>query len=311
MSHIIDLKKLREDWNKSKPLLNQGGQPHKTGSQRIFSTPKYYKYLMVVICLAVLLYLWIYSNITVENKPIICFVHFQRAGGSFVIKQFEKNGYKLPKNHKNGVPIDFSGNGIKFYDYDQDQLDKFVQKLNKEGVTLIAMHWHFFRKFNFKFALNKFIFVTMVRDPLSRQIANYCAYHYKCGDDMDKLRTKSEENTLKNFIDNNKDISDYHNYYTRFLIQERDKRIKITKEDVTRSLNMLRQFRSIGIYEDPNTWKIFEKNHNVVVRPKKELTFEHKMSDEFVKWYRNENKLDYNLYNATKDLSQMQNYHYF
>jgi hypothetical protein len=264
-------------------------------------------------------YIMLRMNLVKEDK-LILFVHFHKCGGSSIVNI-------LKTNYLQGYPINSNGNPkneqrelIKYWNYDKNQLEKFVRDALSHNTKFIALEWNYFSKYtaNYKdsdqnLGLNNlFNQIICFREPRRRYISilkhdeykhNVIDYHeFKT---INLIWTRKDTNQRFN-INYNKD-----NYYVALLNGYGESHGEITMNEshliVAKSI-LLKHFKAILILENPESFKLLEqfgiRNSMNSKRLKVRKSRKRLIVNE--KEFKKNNILDYKLYEYAKALSSAQ-----
>ena len=243
---------------------------------------------------------------------MILYLHFHKCAGTSVISEFVKH-FNHIKPHTNGKPI-INGNLLDISKFTQTQVNNFCLK-NKN--MFMAIEFSFFH--NSIHIPHDVHLITVIRDPLSRYISNYIH-------DTDTSRPVSyinQYNSSFNFetfckldiilkLKNMNPIKvNYNtcNYYTKLLNGISNLgNINLTEEHLRIAKMRLRQFKTIIIYENKDSFKLLNKyNIKTISHKNKARQQMHtEITDDFIHTFKKLNTYDYQLYNYACKLSDNQ-----
>ncbi len=251
-------------------------------------------------------------------------MHFHKCGGSSIVNILKTNNLQGYPINSNGNPKNEQREIIKYWNYDNNQLKKFVSDALIQNTKFIALEWNYFRKYtaNYKdsdenLGLNLlFNQIICFRNPYHRYISILKHDEYKHNilnyNDFKKINliwTRKDTNQ-KFYINYNKD-----NYYVALLngYGESHGEIEMNESHLNIAKNiLLKHFKAILILENPESFKLLEQfgvrnamnSKRLKVRKSCKAIVLNK--EEFEK----NNILDYKLYEYAKvlSLSQMKKY---
>ena len=74
--------------------------------------------------------------------------------------------------HKNGNPYTDDGCRLPLWEYNADDITRFVNGCQKDGVTFVATEWGA-PDFTFLRQDPRVLSITLIRDPWTRLVSNY------------------------------------------------------------------------------------------------------------------------------------------
>jgi hypothetical protein len=169
---------------------------------------------------------------------LVWFQHLHKAAGTYVIRRAMANGETFWPNHENGNPIE-NGEVLQLWNLDSNELNDFVDKCEKDGVTFVACEWG---GPDYDALVNdeRVVLLTCLRDPIKRLISNYNYDHYWM---WTKAKSYSEYLAEEN-------LHSTPEYYTRIFSRETDLSIAIEVKHHTQSLENLAKFDRVIIAEN-------------------------------------------------------------
>jgi len=244
------------------------------------------------------------------DKELIVFLHFKKAAGSFIVKNFLNNGFKLHNPNKNGNPYNKRGEEVEFWNYSKKEFDRWINKIKKNRVNFIACEWNFFKP-----PIDNYSgihLITCLRDPYNRLISNYKF------DVMNYGKSNYKYKNIKNYVNNAVEPArsftfnkpNYYirmpNYYIRMLCGLGDKPDEIiTENHLEYAKKVLEKFHTIVILEIPESFNLLKRYLYTISKNK--INKSHgkvNIPPDFKKLFIKENKLDYELYNYAKSLCE-------
>jgi hypothetical protein len=258
--------------------------------------------IYVLFCIFIILFCLIQSSITniyvnehfQENNNPILFMHFHKAGGTTINSMANK--MKKFTQNKNGNPY-MNNELIRFWEYKNTEFENFKKYIKTNQIEFLCMEWGHFKYFN-DINTSDITLITCFRDPYERYISNI---NY----DKSNNSQKYTSNNIKYdgvYVNFNK-----MNYYVRMLCGLYDELdVEMTEEHLEKAKRVLDRYDAILILENPDSFKLIEKyKFNNVSKKNKTSSKNYNIGitkNEFV----NQNKLDYELYNYAKYLSDNQ-----
>ena len=254
------------------------------------------------------------------DAKLILFVHFHKCGGTSIVNILKTNGLQGYPINSNGNPKNEQRAIIKYWNYDKNQLKKFVSDALHHNTKFIALEWNYFSKYTANYEggeqsldlKNLFNQIICFREPRQRylsilrhdeykhNIINY--YEFK---KINLIWTRKDTNQKFN-INYNKD-----NYYVALLNGYGESHGEITMNEshlIFAKNILLKHFKAILILEKPESFKLLEQfgvrnsmtSERLNIRKSRKTLIVNK--EEFEK----NNVLDYKLYEYAKALSSAQ-----
>jgi hypothetical protein len=226
------------------------------------------------------------------SNKIILFYHLHKCAGTTTVELFNKK-YNLHNPNKNGNPYNKQNELIPFYEWNQEKLTKFFDKLKINNVQFIATEWQFFQPTIYPVLKNNTTTLCIFRDPFQRILSNF---------NFDVLYKNTNTKSLRSYIDSS-DIYTQTNYYTKIMSGKSNKyRGGCDKTDLEKALLCLWSIDYIAILEDPDSMsKLFAKfnvpYHNEKMNTSKNFNeYIDLKEDEF----KQTNNFDYIIYQEAK-----------
>ena len=272
---------------------------------RRLSKTKQRLFILFVITSIIVIVLICKQIIFRTRKPSL-FVRLHKASGVGIVSSFEDSQYyKFYQPNYNGNPQYYKQDrlkpsDIKFGSFTRPQFKKFVDQLNEEKVTFIAMDSQFFQDIEM---MKYFCSFTMIRDPLTRFIVQYNL-------DYEKYEQSNGEFKQIDNIDekfkwlhlNHKHIYGRNNYYVRYFNNIGDYHVNMEMNTIhlQRAKNAVLHFDVLTIFEFQNTWKNIEYKYDIELGSKYKrngIKDNYKRpTKEFETWFKAKNQVDFQLY---------------
>lgn len=172
------------------------------------------------------------------DRPLYVFLHMHKCAGSYVVKNAQAAGFVLPEGHHNGNLHGKDGRPIKYAAMSPGDLRGVLLEQVSKGTNFIAMEWDFPRLETFPQDLD-IVFLTVLRDPLSRAISNYR---------MDKINGWCDrEIRFLEYIDHSA-LYRSNNYFVRMLCNAGISR-EVGVPDLDYACSVLEKFRMVAVLE--------------------------------------------------------------
>lgn len=191
-----------------------------------------------------------------NNKKIIWFQHFHKAGGSSIINLARFNQEIFYPIHQNANPVGTDGKLIPLWEYSAKQLENFLDHCQSQGITFIATEWGVP---DIRALKNdpRVLLITCIRKPLNRFVSNF---YY------DLYNGYTPAKTLEEYIGSRNRSITMSNYYCRMLSGVNNSPTEITEETFKYCLNILQMFDLCLILENGfNDLKLMKEDWNISI----------------------------------------------
>lgn len=120
---------------------------------------------------------WIYTcakTASPERRNVtLWYHHFHKAGGSTFVRLAQANGVTLMPRNQNGNPLNRQGERVAFWNYDPRGQAAWRDRIrDKYSCDMVVTEFGFPASTNFLAPL-PFIYVTVLREPVSRMVSNF------------------------------------------------------------------------------------------------------------------------------------------
>lgn len=192
----------------------------------------------------------------IEPKTKICFIHIAKCGGISVNQAIR---YRYPFTYAGLNALASLESARLFYHFNDPFDDAYqsvlryrenilVYELNR-GSGFISGHYAFNRDIFDKFK-SKYVFMTVLRDPLERFISSYFFNVYK-----DSTSPWKINDSLKDYLNSEKGYLAAHDY-VKLIGGVRSDNAYDTSESMHNALENLNKFHICGVLENLNELKI-------------------------------------------------------
>ena len=233
-----------------------------------------------------------------KSKPIL-YVHVRLYGAThdMILNSFElSNHHTMYRPNTNGKPIHYqvgqiTMSDIEFGHFQEEELKRFINKLNDKKVTFIAIEDHFFDDVRMMKYFDTF---TIIRDPFTRFMSyyNYVKLH----------KRKSIDDNSKYIFDSGWYYSNCEtNYYVRYFNNIDDSTTVINETHLEKAKNIVINIDVLAIFEFKSTWKNIEYKYDIQLDKKHSRFYESNhanklQTNDFARWFKEHNKFDIELY---------------
>jgi hypothetical protein len=174
---------------------------------------------------------------------LIVFVHFHKAGGTTIVNAARANEETMPRYHQNANPYTADGKPIRFWEFSDIGLFRYLDNEIEQGTTFLACEWGIP---DLRVLANhpKVVIVTLLREPISRILSNF-RYDY--------LNGYTGHKDVHSYVDDHIALHTMSNYYSRMLLGRAWVGDAEPAELVQRAVNRLELVDYAGILEMPTS----------------------------------------------------------